>query len=266
MLRTKAIAFAVCVSAATCLAAAQAPPAPPEKQPVAAPLPPDHAVYWKVAPGQAVAGSNAGRGGRWNYGVQLAGGVGLQDRSNFGFLMAGGHAGRQVTPQLGSGILQGALEYGVEVIPFWQSYTPKFQRILCPAGATTASQCSAPYTVGGTYTGVSVTPILLRWNFTDGERVMPYVQGGGGVVYTTRKYPAVGSLNAGDATETGAQANTSVWNFTPQFGIGMHYFTRPQRSVDVSASAVHLSSASLGDKNPGVNASVIFSVGYSWWK
>jgi lipid A 3-O-deacylase len=31
-------------------------------------------------------------------------------------------------------------------------------------------------------------------------------------------------------------------------------------------NVVHISSASLGDKNPGVNSSLLFSVGYSWWK
>jgi len=61
-------------------------------------------------------------------------------------------------------------------------------------------------------------------------------------------------------------SNTSVWNFAPQFGIGVHYFTRPNRSIDFGANAVHISSASLGDKNPGVNAGVQFTAGYSWWK
>jgi hypothetical protein len=227
---------------------------------------PDKAAYWKDAGEASAPAQAAARESSWEYGVQAAGGVGLQDRSDFGFLMLGGHAGKVLTPELGSGMLKGDFEYGVEVNPFWQSYTPKFQRILCPAGATSAAQCSAPYTVGGTYTGVSVTPIILRWNFTHGARVMPFVQGAGGVVYTTRKYPAVGSLNASDPTMTGAQANTSVWNFTPQFGIGMHYFTRPRRCMDLGVNAVHISSASLGDKNPGVNAALIFAIGYSWWK
>jgi hypothetical protein len=29
---------------------------------------------------------------------------------------------------------------------------------------------------------------------------------------------------------------------------------------------VHISNASLGDSNPGVNATVQFQIGYSWWK
>ena len=211
---------------------------------------------------QPVAASNVRRM-NWEFGVFVQGGVGLQDRSDFGFFMVGGHAGKVLTPELGSGVLKGNFEYGVEVFPFWQSYTPKFQKIICPAGATLAAQCSKPYTSGGTYTGASITPILLRWNFTHGEKLMPWVQGAGGVVCTTRKYPGIGNLNPLDPTMTGPSADTSVWNFTPQFGVGAHYFVAPQRSIDVGANAVHISSASLGDKNPGVNASVQFSVGYT---
>ncbi len=200
------------------------------------------------------------------YGAFVQGGVGLQDRTNFSFIMVGVHAGKVLTSEFGTGALKGNFEYAVEVIPFWQSYTPKFPHLICPAGATVASQCAGPYTTGGTYTGFSITPIILRYNLTHGKRLMPWVQGAGGVLYTTRKYPAVGNLNVADPTQTGPAADTSVWNFTPQGGVGAHYFVRDRRSVDFSVNAVHISSASLGDKNPGVNVSLLFGVGYTWWK
>jgi lipid A 3-O-deacylase len=204
----------------------------------------------------------------WEYGALLQGGVGLEERTNFSFLLVGGHLGRVLTPELGTGLFKGNFEYAVEVFPFWQSYTPKFQRIYCPIVPTVlgGNNCSAPYTVGGTATGVSITPIMLRWNLTHGKKIMPWVQGAGGVVWTNHKYPAVGDLNVGDPTQTGPAADTSVWNFTPQGGIGAHYFIKPKRSIDMSVNAVHISSASLGDKNPGVNVSLQMSVGYSWWK
>jgi lipid A 3-O-deacylase len=204
----------------------------------------------------------------WEYGALIQGGVGLEERTDFGFFMVGGHLGKVLTPQLGSGALRGNLEYSVEVFPFWQSYTPKFQRISCgPINPVTSlAQCSAPYTVGGTFTGVSVTPIQVRWNFTHGKRFMPWIQAAGGVVWTNHKYPAVGDLNPDDPTQTGPAADTSVWNFTPQGGIGAHYFLKPRRSMDFSINAVHISSASLGDKNPGVNVSLQMSIGYTWWK
>lgn len=202
----------------------------------------------------------------WNFGALVQGGVGLQERTDFSFFMVGAHAGKVLTDEIGKGVLRGNFEYGVEVFPLWQSYTPKFQRILCPTGATSAAQCSAPYTVGGNFTGFSVTPIILRWNLTHGRKIMPWVQAAGGVVFTTKKYPAVGGTNYQDPTQTTAAANTSQWNFTPQGGIGMHYFVKPRRSVDLGLNVVHISSASLGDKNPGVNSSLMFNVGYSWWK
>ena len=201
----------------------------------------------------------------WEYGALVQGGVGLEERTNFSFLMAGGHLGRVLTPVVGTGLLQGNFEYAVEVLPLWQSYTPQFQRLNCPLGATVASQCRQT-TTGGTYRGASITPIMLRWNFTHGRRFMPWAQAAGGVLYTTRKYPGVGDLNPTDPTQTGPAADTSVWNFTPQGGIGAHYFIHPQRSLDMSINAVHISSSSLGDKNPGVNVSLQMSIGYSWWK
>lgn len=216
----------------------------------------------------------------WNFGVLMQGGVGLTEgRDSFRFLMAGVHAGKVLTPMEGRGLVRGNFEYGVEVFPFWQSYTPTMQRqncVLVPiptvAGGTGAS-CSAPFTVGGTYTGASVTPIILRWNFAGTRRIAPWVQGAGGVVWTNHKYPAFGGppVSTGGVTGSGlgdnsANDDTSVWNFTPQFGVGMHYFVNAHRSIDFGANAIHVSSASLGDKNPGVNASVQFTLGYSWWK
>ena len=209
----------------------------------------------------------------WERGVLLQGGNGLTDnRGGFHFLMVGGHLGKVLTPEIGHGRLKGNFEVGAELFPFWQSYTPKFQRANCyatpVAGTTfigTGLYCTPLYTVGGTYTGASITPIILRWNLTHGQRWMPFVQGAGGLIWTDHKYPAFGS-SVLNLNNDGPGSETSVWNFTPQFGIGAHYFLKPKQSLDISANAVHISSASLGDKNPGVNASVQFSVGYTWWK
>jgi lipid A 3-O-deacylase len=196
------------------------------------------------------------------FGALAQGGVGVtQDRSDYRFFMLGGHAGKVLTRNAGPGLLHGNFEYAVEVFPFWQSYTPRFERKVCVSD----TMCSAPFTVGGTFTGVSITPAILRWNFAASGRVVPWAQGGGGLIWTNHKYPPFGGPPY-IVYNDGPQANTSVWNFTPQFGVGVHYFVRPRRSIDFGANAVHISSASLGDKNPGVNASVQFSVGYTWWK
>jgi hypothetical protein len=232
--------------------------------------------------GMSTTVTNAVRDGvkPWNVGVLAQGGVGVtEDRSNFRFFMAGMRAGKVLTRTVGAGPLRGNFEYGMEVFPLWQSYTPVMQRQNClpiAAGSTTV-QCSAAFNVGGTYTGVSITPAVLRWNFAGWGRVSPWMQGAGGLVWTNHKYPAYGGppqyppgtvvVNPGGTDSfNSSSANTSVWNFTPQFGVGMHYFMRSKGSVDFGANAIHVSSASLGDRNPGVNASVQFTLGYSWWK
>ena len=203
----------------------------------------------------------------WELSVIAQGGFGITDQRNgFKFLLAGVHAGRVLTGNFGPGLLHGNFEYAVEAFPYWQSFTPQFQRVSCtqPLGTALIS-CSQPYTVGGTFHGASITPIILRWNFARHGRLTPWFQGAGGVLWTNHKYPAYGDTTA-NLTTNGPNGDASVWNFTPQAGIGLHYFTRPNRSVDFSANGIHISSASLGDRNPGVNASVQFSVGYTWWK
>jgi hypothetical protein len=198
-------------------------------------------------------------------GAILQGGNGFTDnRDGFHFIMAGAHAGKVLTGNFGPGLLRGNFEYAVEAFPYWQSFTPRFQRVSCvqPGAIIT---CSAPYTVGGTFTGASITPIILRWNFATHGKITPWFQGAGGVLWTNHKYPSYGDTTI-NLTTNGPYGDASVWNFTPQAGVGMHYFTRHNRSIDFSINGIHISSASLGDRNPGVNASIQASVGYTWWK
>lgn len=204
----------------------------------------------------------------WDLGVLAQGGVGAtENRNSFRFLMAGVHAGKVLTAPAGPGLLRGQFEYAVELFPFWQSYTPTLSREQCNnlPNDPFAVICSAPYKVGGTYSGASFTPAVLRWNFDGTRRFIPWVQGAGGLLWTNHKYPAFGGAPYTLQNDS-PSADTSVWNFTPQFGVGLHWFIRPRRSIDFGANAIHISSASLGDRNPGVNASVQFTAGYSWWK
>ena len=203
----------------------------------------------------------------WNYGVFFNGGVGSgSEPSDDHFLAVGARAGKVLTHPAGPGFLKGQFEYSVELMPWWQGYTSPFLRYnltSLPASkpdAPPAALVEGPYRTGGAYNGVSVTPIILRWDFIGSSRVLPFIQGAGGLVWTNHKFPPVGPL-----PEPGHQG-TSVWNFTPQFGIGFQYFLRPNRSITFNANAVHISNASLGDANPGVNATVQFQIGYTWWK
>jgi lipid A 3-O-deacylase len=202
----------------------------------------------------------------FEYGVLTQGGFGVtEDRDDFKFFMVGVHAGKVLATTHGHSAFRSNFEYAVEVFPFWQSYTPKFQRALCTNPPGTPPACSPLYTVGGTFTGASITPIILRWNIAGTRHFSFWGQGAGGVLWTNHKYPAFGGPPYNEQND-GPNADASVWNFTPQGGVGVHYFLRPRRSIDFGANAIHISSASLGDRNPGVNASVQFSLGYTWWK
>lgn len=185
----------------------------------------------------------------WDRGAFIDGGFGTAGETSDHFLNAGFRLGKVLTGPAGPGILRGQFEYAIQLIPYWQAFTPKTTYTL-DSGTPQARQVGT----GGTYTGLSITPILLRWNLVRWKRVMPWLQGGGGLIWTNHKFPPNGARG------------TSVWNFEPQFGVGIHYFVRPKQSITFGANAVHISNASLGDANPGVNATVQLQIGYTWWK
>jgi hypothetical protein len=167
--------------------------------------------------------------GTWDLGAFVGGGSGAGKSSDTQFLFAGGRAGIVLTPDLFTGTpIRGNFEYAVEVMPVYTVFTP-----------------------GGAVYGGSIKPFVFRWNFTKPRRIVPYVHVSGGALFTTSNIPP---------------GDTSSINFTPQIGAGLHWFHRVDRSVDFTVDVVHHSNASLGAHNPGYNASVFFSVGYSWYK
>ncbi len=184
-------------------------------------------------------------------------GTGLSERSDFKFFSLGFQLGKPISRVLHAGILSGQFELAGNIMPLWQAYTPApHEQTFVYQGVTYTEPIG-----GGTYTGVSITPVIFRWNFlTRSKHIQPWFQGAGGLVYTTHKFPPDVLVPHGDP------GGTSVWNFSPQGGIGMHWFTGRKRSIDLGVNGVHISSASLGDRNPGVNASLQVQVGYTWWK
>jgi hypothetical protein len=53
-------------------------------------------------------------------------------------------------------------------------------------------------------------------------------------------------------------------NFTSGAELGAQWFHRPNQSWDFAVKIYHLSNASIGNKNPGINGAVQFMVGYTW--
>jgi len=219
------------------------------------------ASAWGQSDGAAKAAENPAAEVRaersWEYGPFVNGGSGVADRANYKFFWGGFQVGKRLTPVIKAGPFTGQFEYGIEIIPFWQSYTPAAHSVVEPINGV-------PTTLGfggGTFTGVSIEPVVFRWNFaTPTKKFEPWFQAAAGSLYTTHKYPPEVLV------PKGTPGGTSVFNFTPQGGLGFHYFLKPKRSFDFGLNAEHISSASLGDKNPGVNASIQLQFGYTWWK
>ena len=85
---------------------------------------------------------------------------GVQD---IGIWNAGFRYGWILTEGHGPSILHGRFEYAVDTAPFFWFFQP-----------------------GGTAFGASVSPIVLKWNFDAGDRLVPYVEANAGFVFSTR--------------------------------------------------------------------------------
>ena len=193
----------------------------------------------------------------WEYGPFANYGFGVGDRSDYKFLSLGFQVGKPLTPVLHAGILSGQFELGANIMPLWQSYTPAPHLVTFVYQGVTYIEPVG----GGTFTGASLTPVIFRWNFlTHSQRFQPWFQGAGGLICTTHKFPP------DVLVPHGLPGGTSVFNFSPQGGVGFHYFLRSRRSIDLGVNALHISSASLGDRNPGVNASIQVQGGYTFWR
>jgi hypothetical protein len=197
----------------------------------------------------------------WNWGVFFDGGSSVATSPSATIWNAGVRGGKVLSNPFGPGFLHGQFEYSMDVMPWWQARTKTFTRFnLTGTSNPDIAAISGPYQTGGAYNGISLTPIILRWDLEGIRRIVPFVQGAGGLIWTNHKFPPVGPF------PLPGHQGTSVWNFTPQFGVGLQYFLKPKRSITFNANAVHISNASLGDANPGINATVQFQIGYSWWK
>lgn len=175
--------------------------------------------------------ADAMRKEHWNGGFYVSGGTGLLQRTNVQMVRFGGRVGRVMTGEIAHGRLRHTFELAAEINPvdytLWSGYKNVY--------------------------GLSMTPVIMKWNFV-GEhpkRVVPFAEIAGGVLFTRVNIPP---------------GDTSKINFEPGGGFGVQIFTKQRQSITLNCRAVHISSASLGNHNPGVNASIQFYGGYTWWK
>ena len=146
--------------------------------------------------------------------VWTGGGHGLNgSTSDTGVWNLGVRYGWVLTDAIGPGPLRGRFEYAVDVVPLFLLTQPT-----------------------NTAYGLGLNPVALKWNFASPRRVTPYVELGGGLLFTNTQVPP----------------GTSRVNFTPQGAVGVH-FPRSKYNWSAEVRYMHISNAGLATPNPGIN-------------
>ena len=146
--------------------------------------------------------------------IWTTGGYGVKGiASHTGLWTAGLRYGWVLTDPRGPGFLRGRLEYAVEAVPVFWLFQPS-----------------------GTAYGAAVNPFAVKWNFDTHGRVVPYVELGGGALFTNIQVPP----------------GTSRVNFTTDGALGLHFLGEKFNwSADVRFT--HISNSGLSSTNPGIN-------------
>ncbi len=171
----------------------------------------------------------------WEVGPWFGGGTGLGAASDFKFISAGVRLGRVLTDQIGTGKMRGTFEWAADVMPLYETRQLDFYN-------------SGP---GHWVYGFAFNPVVLKWNWTANKKVSPYFAAEGGVLFSRTEIPP---------------GDTSKVNFLPGGAFGVYLFQGEKHAIDASVHITHISNASLGDHNPGINATMQFRLGYTWFK
>ncbi len=160
------------------------------------------------------------------------GGTGLGHSSGTQIANAGVRLGKVLTAQHGSGALRGNFEYAFDITPLYLFFQDR------------------PVNQRETVYGGSISPVIAKWNFTRSNRIVPFVGVEGSAIFTTKNVPA---------------GDTSQINFASGIASGLHLFRSEKRALSFSGHLMHISNASIGNHNPGVNVALQFRLGYQWW-
>jgi len=142
------------------------------------------------------------------------GGHGLNgSTSDTGVWNAGVRYGWVLTDLVGPGPLRGRFEYAVDVVPVFLVFQGT-----------------------GTSYGFGLNPFALEWNFATRHNIAPYLDIGGGTLFTSDRVPP----------------GTSRVNFTTSGAVGVH-FLRSKYNWSAEVRYMHISNAGLSTPNPGIN-------------
>jgi hypothetical protein len=174
-------------------------------------------VYVPVARAQA-----GPEGGGSEIQVWTGGGHGTNGiASHTGLWNAGFRYGLVLTDAHGPGFLRGRLEYALDAVPVFVV----FQK-------------------SNTAYGAGLNPFAFKWNFDTHRKAVPYLEIGGGTLFTNNKVPE----------------GASRVNFTTSGALGLH-FLRSKYNWNAEIRFMHISNAGLSTLNPGINT-IQFRIGF----
>lgn len=166
-------------------------------------------------------------GNPWDIGVWFGGGVsvpgGTKDTQ---IINAGVRLGKVLTGDHGGGFVRGNFEWSADLMPLYYVIQPAQNAY-----------------------GAGFNPVNLKWSFTSHDRVVPYLELGGGVLFTNNNVPAI----------------TNTTNFLTHAALGFHFFNSQKRALTGTVRYEHISNAGLTTPNPGINT-VQFTIGMNWFK
>lgn len=165
----------------------------------------------------------------WDFGVWAGGGFSVPGGTKDTHTMnAGIRLGKVLTDDHLGGFLRGNFEWSADLMPLYYIWQPS------PAQNAYAA---------------AFNPVNLKWDFTSSTRAIPYLELGGGVLFSNHAVPL----------------NTSHVNFLTHATLGFQFFNNERRAFTAGVRYEHISNAGLTTPNPGVNT-VQFQVGMNWFK
>jgi len=154
----------------------------------------------------------------WTAAAAVAHGVTvLQSRGGQRYAMPALAWGRVLTDLRGPRWMRGRFEWVVEAAPYFVEWAE------------------------GEARGAGVVPLGWRWNLAPHGSVHPYVEVGGGALWTTEAVPA----------------GTTGTNFTTHGGAGLRWLNRGGAGWIVGYRLHHISNGNRVARNPGVNAHML---------
>jgi lipid A 3-O-deacylase len=146
--------------------------------------------------------------------IWTGGGHGINgSASDTGIWNVGLRYGWVITDPILPGPLRGRFEYAVDVVPVF----------------LVVQKSKNAY-------GFGLNPFALKWNFVTRHNIAPYIDIGGGTLFTNEQAPP----------------GTSRVNFTTSGALGVHVL-RSKYNWSAEVRFMHISNAGLSTPNPGIN-------------